>query len=356
MSIRVVCECGSRLDAPDELAGQKARCGSCGSVLTIVASKKVRAEEVVDGVRLPPKLGGKKKTKVFQQPNAADDEGQSPAERTRKKKRKSATEMSAGPRKRPSLTKIWQDGLLFPFRKEALITTAVLAVLYGPIMLALSFGPGAIFVGAYAIKFAIGFFTVSVLVIGYFCYFLFQTLRATAQNEHELPVATSFDFEEVRHDLWLMFAGSLIVFLPLLAITFACWWDGRETPGTLFYPLLALCLFLWPMGIIASALQSSPLAANHWTTTTTILKFPFQYTATLFVAAGLIATAIGLDWAVPRLDLPFGILSLVALIVRGFLTWWLVFLTVTACMSLMGFLYYRNRNRIGWFRDSEPRY
>lgn len=355
MSIRVVCECGSRLDAPDELAGQKARCGACGSVLTIVAAKKPREDEGLNGVRLPPKRTGKKE-KVFKEPSAAsDEEGRKPSDRKRKKK-KSAEEMSARPKKNPSLTQVWMDGLVFPFRKEALITTAVLAFLYGPIMLALSFGPSALFAGVYAIKFAIGFFTISILVVGYFCYFLFQTLRSTAQNEQELPVATSFDFEEVRLDLWLMFGGSLMVFLPLIVTKIAFWWDDRLIPDALYYPLLAFCLFLWPMGVIASALQSSALAANHWTALTTILRLPFQYTATLIVAGGLVATAIGLDYVVPRLDLGFGILALFAGIARGFITWWLVFLTVTACMSLMGFLYYRNRNRIGWFRDSQPRY
>lgn len=354
MSIRVLCECGSRLDAPDELAGQKARCGACGSVLTIAASRKIREEVTVDGVKLPPKLTGKKK-KVFTEHRAApEDAGGKPAERKRKKK--SAAEMSAGPKKRPSLMKVWSDGLAFPFRREALITTAVLAFLYGPIMLAMSFGPAMLFTGVYAIKFFIGFFTISVLVVGYFCYFLFQTLRSTAQNEHELPVASSFDFDEVRIDLWLMLAGSALVFLPVMSISFAFWWDGRETPAAVYYPLLAFCLFLWPMGVIAAALQSSALAANHWTALTTILKLPFQYTATLFVAGGLIAIAVGIDLVVPRLSLPFGILALFAGIVRGFFTWWLVFVTVTACMSLMGFLYYRNRNRIGWFRDSQPRY
>ncbi|QDT54896.1 hypothetical protein Pan44_29350 [Caulifigura coniformis] len=355
MSIRVVCECGSRLDAPDELAGQQARCGACGAVLTIAPARKAREASAVDGVRLPPKLTGKKKKKVFTEHNAPLQEEETRTGK-RKKKKKSAEEMSAGPRKRRSLAQVWVDGLTFPFRREALITTAVLAFLYGPIMLAMSFGPAMLVTGFYAIKFFIGFFTVSILIVGYFCYFLFQTLRCTAQNERELPVATAFDFEEVRLDLWLMIGGTGMVFLPLIVTSIAFWWDGRSTPDALYYPLLAFCLFLWPMGVIASVLQTSVLAANHWTTLTTILKLPFQYTATLIVAGGLVAVAIGLDWVVPRLSFKFGIVALLAGIIRGFLTWWLVFLTVTACMSLMGYLYYRNRNRIGWFRDSQPRY
>jgi hypothetical protein len=319
-----------------------------------VAAKKPREDEGLDGVKLPPKRTGKKE-KVFKEHAApSDEDGRKLSDRKRKKK--SAEEMSAVSKKRPSLAKVWTDGLSFPFRKEALITTAVLAFLYGPIMLALSFGPAMLFAGFYAIKFFVGFFIVTILVLGYFCYFLFQTLRTTAQNEHELPVATSFDFEEVRLDLWLMFGGSVIVFLPLIVTKIGFWWDGRLIPDALYYPLLLFCFFLWPMGVIAAALQSSALAANHWTALTTILKMPFQYTATLIVAGGLIAAAVGLDYLVPRLDLGFGMLALVAGIVRGFITWWLVFLTVTACMSLMGFLYYRNRTRIGWFRESQPRY
>jgi hypothetical protein len=353
MSIRVHCECGSRLDAPDELAGQKARCGACGAILVIAAAKETSREEAFEGQRLPPKKNRKRK-QVFKEHKAPSDEGD--RRTTGRKKQKSAAEMSASPSKRPSLMKVWTDGLSFPFRREALITTAVLAFLYGPVTLAMSFGPGMLFTGFYAIKFMIGFFTISVLVVGYFCYFLFQTLRSTAQNEVDLPVATAFDFEEVRQDLWLGLVGTVVVFLPFLLLVFGFWYDGRPTPGALYYPTLAFCLFLWPMGVIASALQTSVLAANHWTTLTTILRMPFEYTATLFVSAGLIATAIAVDWFVPRLHLPFGIMALIAGIVRGFLTWWLVFMTVTACMSLMGYLYYRNRNRIGWFRDSNPRY
>lgn len=352
MSIRVVCECGSRLDAPDELAGQKARCGACGSILVIAAA---RAEEtLLEGQRLPPKRNAKRK-QVFKEHSGPQDEDHQRGGR-RTKKKKSSAEMSASPQKRPSLMKVWSDGLTFPFRREALITTAVLAFLYGPLALAMSVGPGVLFTGFYAIKFMIGFFTISLLVVGYFSFFLLQTLRSTAQNETDMPVATAFDFEELRIDLWLMIGGTTVVFLPFLIMVFAFWWDGRETPPGLYYPMLAFCFFLWPMGVIASALQSSALAANHWTTLTTILKLPFEYTATLCVSGGLVATAVTVDWLVPRLDLPFGILALMAGIARGFVTWWLVFLTVTACMSLMGLLYYRNRKRIGWFRESNPRY
>jgi hypothetical protein len=262
MAIRVQCECGSELEAPYEFAGQKARCGNCGAVLTIVKTRRARTVEVVDGVQLPPKLGGKKKKKVFVEHQAPDEEERRASERTKKKKA-SAADMSAAPRKRPSLMKVWTEGLSFPFRREAFITTAVLAVLYGPIMMALSFGPAMLFTGVYAIKFFVGFFTVSVLVIGYFCYFLFQTLRSTAQYERDLPVTSSFDFEEVRLDLWLMVGGSLMVFLPLILVTVGFWYDGRDTPAALYYPLFAFCFFLWPMGVIASALHSSTLAANH---------------------------------------------------------------------------------------------
>ncbi len=286
-----------------------------------------------------------------------DSEERQSADRARKR-RKQAAAAAAPPvsGKRPSLTRVWIDGLTFPLRKEALITTAVLAFLYGPIMLAMSFGPAVMFTGAYAIKFFVGFMTISVLVVGYFCYFLFQTLRSTCQYERDLPVATDFDFEEVRIDLWLMFGGTLMVFLPLILLKIVFWWDSRPIPSGLYYPLLTFCLFLWPMGVMAAALHSTVLAANHWTTLMAILKAPFQYTATLIVSGGLIATAVAIDWLVPRLEFRFGIVAILLQVLRGFLTWWLLFLTVTACISLMGYLYYRNRQRIGWFREQEQRY
>lgn len=47
MSIQLTCDCGKRLKAPDELAGKKAKCPSCGRAITVPA--EVAAPEASPG-------------------------------------------------------------------------------------------------------------------------------------------------------------------------------------------------------------------------------------------------------------------------------------------------------------------
>jgi hypothetical protein len=350
MPIRVVCECGSKLDAPDHLAGKQARCGGCGRVLTIERSMDPEipddeeAEEAGDPaseVRLPPRVVRKRK-KVFQGASPIVEEGPS-----RKKRLKPAPATSERPRSQaePTLVDVWARGLAFPFRREAFITILVLAVLYGPPAAIMSFTPALLMTGAFGLKGMVGLGAISFGILGYFCYFLFQTLRTAAQNEDDLPVATAFDFEEIFIDLWLMLGATAVLFCPLAFLAIGAFFADSSLPAAIWIPMLVLFVYLWPMAVTSAALHTSVLAANHWTVIRTVLKIPLQYTATLCIAAGLILIATMIDLWTPR----FPILS-------GFVFWLLVFLTVTACMYLIGNLYYRNRARIGWFAELQQRY
>jgi hypothetical protein len=349
MPIRVVCECGSKLDAPDSLAGKQARCGGCGRVLTIEPSEDVLesadpdSEPGEDGeaTRLPPRMVRKRK-KVFQGAAPIVEEGPS-----RKKRSKPSSPSSDRPRSKqdPTLIDVWARGLAFPFRREAFITILVLAVLYGPPAAIMSFTPALLMTGAFGLKGLVGLGAISFGILGYFCYFLFQTLRTGAQNEDDLPVATAFDFEEIFIDLWLMLGGTAVLFSPLVVLVLGAFFTGGHVPPAIWLSMLVAFVFLWPMAVMSSALHTSVLAANHWTVIRAVLRIPLQYTATLCIAAGLILIATVINFFTPW----FPILS-------GFVFWLLVFLTVTACMYLIGNLYYRNRTKIGWFAELEQRY
>jgi hypothetical protein len=352
MPIRVVCECGSRLDAPDSLAGRQAQCGNCGRVLSIEApstssvSETVTAGKLVDTVaspRLPPRVIRKKKKKVFQETAPIADE------RSRSKGKRTFGSLTTAEiprvRKEPSLLDVWSRGLTFPFRREAFITILVLATIYGPAAQVLSFTPAVLLTGAYGIKGLVGLGIISLGTVGYFCYFLLQTLRSAAQNEDDLPVASAFDFEEIFIDLWLVLGATALLFSPLLFLSIGARLSGEHLPAGVVYALLGLFAFLWPMAVTSSALHTSVLAANHWTVARAILRMPLQYTVSFCLAMGLIVIAVVIDLLTPRV-----------VVLSGFIFWLLVFITLTGCMYLVGNLYYRNRRRIGWFEELEWRY
>lgn len=347
MPIRVVCECGSRLDAPDELAGRQAKCGNCGCILTIRESSPAEVKEPAslegeDAPRLPPRVIRKRK-KVYRDASAVIEEGA-----TTKKKRKRPSPTSQAP-SRPSsiqpLLIVWKRGLLFPLQRESLITLLVMAALYGTVSKGLLLGPAVFAAGIIGIKSIVGYLVIGGIIVGYLFYFLFQTLRSTAQDDQDLPVAAAFEFDEIFIDLWLMLGGTIVVFLPLIALEITAWWSGWELwPRAMRLLSLAL-MFLWPMGVTAAALHTSVLAANHWTTAVAILKMPFQYAATLLVATGLISVTLLIDHFLPRI-----------FFISGFISSFLFFYTTVACIALMGYLYYRNRANIGWFGELQSRY
>ena len=80
MSLRVVCSCGKKLQAPDELAGKRAKCPSCGERVQIPALEslleEIQADDLMQGLPPPsepspaflaatnaPSIGGVAKTK-----------------------------------------------------------------------------------------------------------------------------------------------------------------------------------------------------------------------------------------------------------------------------------------------------
>jgi len=363
MPIRVVCECGSRLDAPDSLVGKQAQCGGCGRVLTIERSPTPAASdeeqpdfrEAGSATRLPPRVVRKRK-KVFQGAASIVEEGPPRKKRT---KPEVSTADRLRLRREPTLADVWARGLAFPFRREALITILVLAVLYGPPASIMSFTPALLMTGAFGLKAMVGVGVISLGILGYFCYFLFQTLRSAAQNDDDLPVATAFDFEEIFLDLWLMLGASAILFSPLLVLTIGAFVTESSVPMAVSFSLLALFVFLWPMAVTSAALHTSVLAANHWTVLRAVLRIPLQYVSTLCIAAGLILVATLIDVFMPRIPITTGqpiVLAVFLLLLSGFIFWLLVFITLTACMYLIGNLYYRNRGKIGWFAELQQRY
>jgi hypothetical protein len=353
MPIRVQCECGSRLDAPDSLAGRQAVCGACGRVLQIVAqpaavTKNAPApqddedDDFAENSRLPRRVA-RQRTKVFEQRGSVAD-----VDQPRRKKRRVPSDVAPVKKSTPkgggSIVDVWVRGLSFPFRREALITLAVLGMIFGPIFGGISSAPELIFAGMLGPKTMAAMFLIGTVILGYFCYFLFQTLRSAAMNELDLPVATEFDWEEIFIDLWLMVGGTAVVFAPLWITRSVAWFLEFEIPPVVTWTMFAVLCIFWPMGVTSSALHTSALAANHWTVLRAILKIPMHYAMTLFVIALLFATVYGIDYLMPDS------------FVTAIISWFLNFTAITSCMYLIGNLYFHNRRRIGWFGELQRQY
>lgn len=360
MPIRVECECGSRLDAPDSLAGRQAMCGACGRVLKIAAKPAAVANDDEDEeeeleedfsdddfeeVSRLPKRVERRRSKVFQQASKSADEVSPRKRKKRRSPENVAPVRKSSSKRKGSIFDVWARGIAFPFRREAMITLGVLSLLFGPIFGGIASAPELFLASMLGPKTIAGMILIGTVILGYFCYFLFQTLRAAAMNDLDLPVATEFDFEEIFIDLWLMVGGAAVVFLPYGVLRTFCRFFEYEAPEEVVWSLLAVLVFLLPMGLASSALHTSVLAANHWTVIQAIFKIPMQYTLTLLVAALLVGSAIATDYLLPVIPYLSGIIS-----------WFLNFLVLTSSMYLIGNLYYHNRHRIGWFSELQRQY
>ena len=235
-----------------------------------------------------------------------------------------------------------RDALIFPLRVEALITIVVHAVLYGIIV-----GDGdrlkLVAAAALGIRTLVYTAVLTFGIMSYFGYFLFGVLRGNAQDDQDLPVATAFDFDEILGDGWLWFCSLFVGIIPLLVYCYAATTSGNP-PGPIVAWLM-VGFFFWytPMAILSCALHVSGWAANPLTVLSSMAKIPLQYLATICFCAGLMLGSLILGMFVPSIT-----------IVSGIILWFLLFYSATAAMAALGQLYYQNRQKLAWFRESRP--
>ncbi|MBX3442941.1 MAG: hypothetical protein KF774_11085 [Planctomyces sp.] len=362
MTIRVLCECGSRIDAPLELAGQRARCGQCRRILQIPEddASPIALAAGERGSSERPSRGATRVAErrvmasVFQVSGAAASDSERQAARPRREKSARQKAKPAARESQAELFDIWRRGVLFPLKKESLLTIAVLSMLYGPMSTA---APFMLLSGPFVLRSGLGVMVLTIMIVGYLSYFLFQTLRTTAQNETDLPVAAAYDADEIMIDLWLMLGGTFVHFSPLAVLSLASRFLGVEVPAAVDLALWLGMLSLWPMAVVSAALHTSVLAANLWTVSRAVLKLPLKYGLTLGVMIGLVLLSMGVGYILPQPSDTAGFIATLLLAgFSGFASWFLLFFTMTACMALMGFLYHANRRKLGWFRELDQRY
>jgi len=191
----------------------------------------------------------------------------------------------------------------------------------------------------------------TVVILGYFAFFLLQIFRLASVDEDDLPLTAEFDMSQILQDLWTWLGT-----IWWCGVPFAAYWvmspklarwgllDRAEITLWAALPILAFCLFLFPMALMSAALHVTVLAANPWTVVRSLLKVPLEYLVTYSVFGTLCLTLVVIGYVLQPVPESIPVVSHVA-------TWVLLFYALTASAYGFGNFYYRNRLKIGWFNE-----
>ena len=371
MTIIVECDCGRKMRAPDQMAGRVANC-VCGKTVTLVLEAKphqfgeVEPEfdepdanaapaPVVAKTRVGKKTGPKKsyfRPSQGRNVERGDSEDEPPVavSTPSKKKKRRHDKVLATDRKRQTLEG-FIPGLLrslkFPFRTESMMAIGFMAVAYG----AFTSVSGFMLYGAMSFRMMVIMLLATMMILGYFSFFLLQIFRLATVDEDDMPIAMEFDMGQIMSDLWT-WAGSIWWSgFPLAVYWFIMsrlirwgYIDTFEWVPLTIAPGLILCLVMFPMALMSSALHTTVLAANPWTVIRTIFRVPLEYIATLSVFGCLCITTAIIGAVLPPVPTAVPIVSQI-------FAWTLMFYALTASAYGLGNFYYRNRLKIGWFGE-----
>lgn len=367
MTIIVQCDCGRTLRAPDQMAGKTAHC-VCGISVPLVKETGPRQfealepeladpdEDATEAPRLP--RPSSKKVKGLKQPGdkstfrpsqgpyveRADEEVPQPSPKPKKRKKRRQDVATPGERKRQVmegfLTGLGRS-LRFPIRVESLLTIGVLAVAYGAFTSVAGFLP----YGILGMKAMAVMFLGTVLILGYFCFFLLQIFRLASIDEDDLPLTLDFDMDLIRQDLWIWMGTLWWCGVPFAAYWWGTGWLGGvgRTPVAMV-GVLGFCLFLFPMALMSTALHLSVLAANPWTVLQAIWRVPLGYVATFVVFGSLSVAVVAIARVLPPWPPVIPVVTHIGI-------WSLQFYALTASAYGFGNFYYRNRRKIDWFGE-----
>lgn len=362
MTIVVQCSCGRKLRAPDQMAGRAANC-VCGNSVPLIKEEGPRQfEEVqanlgepVEGSLMPPVLARPQKTKkkpgesVFRGSrgrNVEAGEAEDAADLSpRKKKKRRQDKVTSAERKRSGRPESFFAGvgrsLKFPFRWESLLTILIMSIAYGMFTSVAGFMKYGVLGFKAAVIMGLG----TLMILGYFLFFLLQIFRLAAVDEDDLPLTMEFDMDQIRQDLWLWIGALWWCGIPYLIFTFTL---GRDPDlryrMEIVGPVLGLCLFLFPMALMSTALHMSVLDANPLLVGHSIWKTAREYLATTTIFGAIIGLAAYLGLMIPPFPAVIPVLSQMGL-------WLVVFYALCATAYGYGNFYYRNRSRLGWFGE-----
>lgn len=371
MTIIVECDCGRKLRAPDQMAGRVVNC-VCGKTVTLTLEVKrqqfgevepefeepdedAEPAPVVMKPRTVSKKGPKKSHfRPAQGRNVergdSDKEPLVPAASTFIKKKRRRDKPLATDRKRQTLEGFIPGlirSLKFPFRTESMMTIAFMAIAYG----GFTSISGFVLFGAMNIRMMAIMLLATILILGYFSFFLLQIFRLATVDEDDMPITMEFEVGQILFDLWT-WMGSIwwsgaplaVYWLVMSRLTRWGYFETFEWIPLTIAPGLIFCLALFPMALMSSALHTTVLAANPWTVIRSIFRVPLEYIATLSVFGCLCITAAVIGVVLPPYPTAIPILTQI-------IAWIILFYALTASAYGLGNFYYRNRHKIGWFGE-----
>jgi len=337
MAIRFRCDCGIKLKAKEQMAGKSIRCPACGDEVEIPRLGEDPDAYSIQGTApgeegwaspAPEKIVAGRPTnwkpKSTFRPTVVSD---TPALPTTVQARK-----KTGYQASKSAAVSWAQSLVFPVRGENIfsfigwsigftfVTVMMVLPVFGLIMNAMRL-------------------VIFLIAVSYFFHFLSETIRSAAAGDEGLPETDSG--EDVFFDA-VNWGGTLIFgFAPWWGFLFLNWKFGWEAPAAIGRLLLIFSILYTPMGLLATSLFNTMLASNPVYVFGAIMKVPLQYFASCFLMVSVFFTYIVLNLLLPNI-----------LLVTDVIVSLLFLYTSIVLMHLLGSIYYRNRRKIGWFRES----
>jgi hypothetical protein len=336
-TITLVCSCGMRMKAPGAVPGRVGKCPRCGSFLKVPEGPS--AEPVTAPEAVPNAPGARPATFV---------------------KHRSRGRQAAAPRGKsdgfvspPRMAETrYVDSLLYPLWNASGI--ALLAFM--PPLLWFCTAPMFVVLGTMdkAGINVLGFiFLVPQLLLmatvgGYILLFLGQVLVTSSLGEVAQPRSPGWDISEISEGLgrwfWALIIGGVIGGLPALTYWITCG-EVDLFDKIVLVDLLLPGMAYAQMGLLATLLHESPLAANPVTVTRSIIRVGWSYIAPCAETGAVLVVMTGFFSGVLRIKNPIG---------QSVACWlfWLVALYVSmVLLRRLGLYCYRNAVVLEWFPE-----
>jgi hypothetical protein len=341
MTIEFRCDCGSRLRVPDQRAGQVVRCPACTEPTLVPKLGEDPDAYSVDG----------KTPRSDDRVSVRMDTSQPPAEKRTKSTYRAARSSepptskaapsawrSASREKRRS-QRPWLASFQFPFQDENKFTLLGWGIGFAFVAIMMSI-PIPSLVANIARLFVL------LVSAGYFFHFLSEVVRVAAGGDVELPETSSG--EDVLQDA-VTWCGAIVLGLsPWWGFHLLRWWFAWDTPAEVGEILLLVGAFYSPMALLAATLFNSVLAANPLYVFGAIFKLPRQYLTCCLLSASVLVVYFLLGAVIMSMLGPDSLLMI--LFVHTISALLLLYVSIVV-MHQLGTVYYKNRAKIGWFRD-----
>ncbi|CAN5796174.1 hypothetical protein BH23PLA1_BH23PLA1_26970 [soil metagenome] len=353
-TVILVCPCGKRINAPGAMPGRVGSCPACGGRLIVPDSGPARGSVHGDDEPHPFVDGHLLKSDSTLAPPRIT--GKAPGLSNRKKRARGPEPTFAlvRPPTRPETS--LGESFRYPFWDGSGLTALVMlppaltvtTVIMAVVLMALDEGGAMLLI----VGFAVPMIVLALFVLGYCCLVLGRFLMTSAWGEVLHPLWPRGDVFENLNALgrwaWATLIGGAIGGLPALVYWMNCgpvdWLDR-----IVLVELAALGAAYAQMALVGTLLHEDILATNPLTVFRAIARIGWEYLRPCLVT-GASVTILAVLLALAS-EIPNGFLLLLSL----WLIWVVGLYLVLVSLRVLGLCYFRNADRIGWFRE-RPRW